>query len=146
MSIRTFIVDTNVLVAGLITREPLSPTAKIVDVMLSGSMFFLLSSALLAEYREVLVRPRLSKAHGLSEPELEQILTEIAANGIWRETAPDKAYRPPDPGDAHLWSLLAFEPMAVLVTGDRMLLENPRPKSLIISPATWAQHFQVSPP
>ncbi|MBW2000467.1 MAG: PIN domain-containing protein [Deltaproteobacteria bacterium] len=64
---RIFIIDTNVLVAALITDEPTSPTARVLDAMLSGSLFYLLSLKLLREYRNVLLRPRLSRLHGLNE-------------------------------------------------------------------------------
>ena len=142
MSIPIFIIDTNVLVAGIITAERNSPTTRILDAMLTGDLFYLLSPELLREYRDVLLRPRLSRLHGLKTLEIEQILTEIAANAIWREPPPDTNHASPDPKDAHLWSLLASETTAVLVTGDRLLIENPRPQSSIISPATWAEHFQ----
>jgi putative PIN family toxin of toxin-antitoxin system len=142
MSSRIFIIDTNVMVAGLITAEHNSPTAKALDAMLSGTLFYLLSAELLREYRDVLLRPRLSRRHGLNELEIGQLLTEIAANAIWREPRLDTEHNSPDPQDAHLWSLLASEPTAVLVTGDRLLIENPRPQSSVISPATWAEHFQ----
>jgi uncharacterized protein len=142
MSARIFIIDTNVLVAGLITAERNSPTARVLDAMLSGSLFYLLSAELLSEYRDVLLRPRLSRLHGLNELEIEQLLTEITANAIWREPLADTKHPSPDPQDAHLWGLLASEPNAVLITGDRLLIENPRPQSSIISPSTWADYFQ----
>jgi len=142
MSTRIFIIDTNVLVAGLITAEPNSPTARVLDAMLDGSLFYLLSAELLREYRNVLLRPRLARLHGLNELEIDQLLTEITANAIWREPLPDTDQPSPDPQDAHLWSLLASEPTAVLITGDRLLIENPRLQSSIISPATWAEHFR----
>jgi len=140
-----FVVDTNVVVAGLITSEKDSPTAKILDDMLSGNLFYLLSTALLREYRDVLLRPKLMKFHGLTEREIERILTEIVGNAIWREPPPDRKHTSPDPRDAHLWALLASEPKAILVTGDRMLMENPRPRSSIISPAIWAESFMKRP-
>jgi len=142
MSTRIFIIDTNVLVAGLITAETSSPTARVLDAMLNGSLFYLLSAELLREYRNVLLRPRLARLHGLNEPEIDQLLTEITANAIWREPPTDTDQPSPDPQDAHLWSLLASEQNAVLITGDRLLIENPRPQSSIISPATWAESFQ----
>jgi len=142
MSNRIFIIDTNVLVAGLITDEGESPTARVLDAMLKGSLFYLLSAELLREYRDVLLRPRLQRLHGLNELEIDQLLSEIAANGIWREPLVNTDHISPDPKDAHLWSLLASEPTAVLVTGDRLLIENPRPQSSIISPPTWAEHFE----
>jgi len=143
MSGRVFIIDTNVLVAGLITAEPNSPTVGVLDAMLNGSLFYLLSAELLREYRNVLLRPRLVRLHGLHEPEIEQILTEITANAIWREPPPDTDQSSPDPQDAHLWELLASEPTAILITGDRLLIEKPRPGSSVISPATWAEYFSV---
>jgi putative PIN family toxin of toxin-antitoxin system len=141
MNSRGFIIDTNVMVAGLITDDLGSPTARILDSMLNGSIIFLLSPELLHEYQSVLLRPKLSQRHGLNETEIEQILSEITANAIWREPPPDPAHSPPDPQDAHLWALLASEATAILVTGDRRLVENPRPQSSVISPATWAKQF-----
>ena len=143
MSGRIFIIDTNVLAAGLITAETNSPTARILDAMLKGGLFYLLSSELLREYRNVLLRPRLTRLHGLHELEIEQLLTELTANAIWREPPPDTNHTSPDPQDAHLWELLASEPTAILITGDRLLIEKPRPRSSVISPATWAKHFAV---
>lgn len=142
MTARIFIVDTNVLVAGLITAEPKSPTAMILDAMLTGDLLYLLSAELLREYRDVLLRPRLSRLHGLDESEIDQLLTDITANAIWREPPQDTDQAPPDPQDSHLWSLLASEPTAVLITGDRLLIQKPRSQSSVIYPATWAKHFQ----
>lgn len=48
-----FVVDTNVVVAGLVTGSSRSPVAWVVDAMLSGTLVCLLSPALLDEYRSV---------------------------------------------------------------------------------------------
>src|SRR5690606_2425361 len=48
------IVDTNVVVAGLLTGNDASPVARVLDGMLAGSFPFVVSEALLAEYRTVL--------------------------------------------------------------------------------------------
>lgn len=141
MSTRTFIIDTNVLVAGLITGHSASPTARIIDAMLNGKLTFLLSPDLLNEYRSVLLRERIARLHGLNEMEIDQILTEVTANAIWRKPPADTNHASPDPQDAHLWALLASERTAILITGDRLLIEKPRPQSSVISPATWADHF-----
>ncbi|MBS0506111.1 MAG: putative toxin-antitoxin system toxin component, PIN family [Proteobacteria bacterium] len=132
---RLFIVDTNVLAAGLMTREAASPTARILTAMLDGRIAFLLSPALLHEYRTVLLRPKLQRIHGLTSAQLDTVLTDIVANAMWREPLPDALHAASDPGDGHLWALLAQEPAAILVTGDRLLLESPRPGSLAIPPA-----------
>ncbi len=138
---RIFLVDTNVFVAGLITSERQAPTALIVDVMLSGRMVFLLSPKLLDEYRHVLQRPAIANLHGLSHAQIELILVETTANAIWREPRPDKAYVCPDLGVAQLWDLLASEPSAVLITGDRLLIDNPRPGTSVITPSAWRDQF-----
>ncbi len=141
MTAKVFVVDTNVLVAGLITAEVNSPTALILDAMLSGGMAYLLSPALLQEYRAVLVRPRIQALHGLTEDEVDTLLTEIVAIAVWREPAP--AVGAPDPGDDHLWALLACEAGCMLVTGDRLLLEHPPEHHRVIPPAACASMLSL---
>ncbi|MEO7810480.1 MAG: putative toxin-antitoxin system toxin component, PIN family [Usitatibacter sp.] len=119
--------DTNVVVAGLLTRRTDSPTARILDGMRLGGFPFLLSSALLAEYREVLLRPSIRKLHGLKERELDDLLTSIAANAIVREPKPRTGA--PDVKDNHLWSLVQSASGAILVTGDLALIDHPPPSS-----------------
>ena len=136
---RIFIVDTNVLVAGLISSQVGSPTVKIVDAMLDGKLLFLLSPVLLQEYRTVLLRPKLLRLHGLDEKQIDHFLTEITANAIWHEVVSDSTEPAPDPGDDHLWKLLATEPSASLVTGDHLLLENPPLQRSVLSPANCVQ-------
>ena len=60
MSPPVFVVDTNVVVAGLITGSSHTPIASVLDPMLSGTAVFLLSPALLDEYRSLLLRPKLA--------------------------------------------------------------------------------------
>lgn len=136
-----FIIDTNVLVAGLITGRRDSPTAGILDAMLDGRLLYLLSPDLLSEYRNVLLRPKLVRLHALDETEIDTLLTEITANAIWHEPSPNSGQPAPDPNDAHLWDLLAVEPTALLVTGDQLLLENPGAHGAVITPAQCAAQW-----
>ncbi len=122
MSPRLAIVDTNVLVAGLLTRELDSPTRRIVDAMLLGSLPFLLSADLLAEYRQVLLRPKIRAAHGLSEAEVDEILFELARLAIVREVT--SAALVETRGDEHLFALLTVDDRAVLVSGDAAVLRR----------------------
>lgn len=108
--------------------------------MFSGTIVFLLSPALLDEYRSVLLRPKLVKLHGLTEAQTDQLLAELTANAIWREPKPGSPA--PDRGDDHLWALLSSYSGSVLVTGDRLLLENPPIRSSVISPSTWLSDFR----
>jgi putative PIN family toxin of toxin-antitoxin system len=132
-----FIIDTNVLVAGLITQDQTSPTARLVDAMLGGGILFILSPALLSEYGTVILRPRIAKHHGLGSDEVDVLLTEITGNAIWREPSEVSSSTSPDPGDTHLWDLLHSEPRAILITGDRLLLANPPEGHKLITPAEY---------
>jgi putative PIN family toxin of toxin-antitoxin system len=135
MTLPTVIIDTNVVVAGLITKNPSASVCRILDAMLSGRLPYLLSPDLLDEYQRVLSRPKISQLHGLNTKEVDNILEELAANAIWRD--PTKSDDAPDQGDNHLWSLLKSQQDSILVTGDKMLTANPPDKSSVITP----QHF-----
>lgn len=134
------VIDTNVVVAALLTSDPQSPTSQILNGMLGetfrGKFVFLLSVALLAEYRSVLLRPRISALHRLSESEIDEILTQITENGIVRDPSPSLEPAP-DPGDSHLWALLQTTHGALLITGDGLLLENPPSYASVLSPRTF---------
>jgi predicted nucleic acid-binding protein len=83
------------------------------------------------------LRPRVQHCHGLSIREVDAILTEIAANGIWRE--PIESEPAHDPGDDHLWRLLSAVPGSILVTGDRLLLQNPPEGASVLSPRSYLE-------
>ncbi|MDZ7685709.1 MAG: hypothetical protein U5O39_12440 [Gammaproteobacteria bacterium] len=66
----------------------------------------------------------------------------MTANAMWRE--PEDQGRASDPGDDHLWSLLQVHPGAILITGDRLLLEAPPADASVISARTWLDQFAAS--
>ena len=133
-----FIIDTNVVVAGLLMANADSPVARILDGMLSASFPFVVSEALLAEYRAVLVRPRLCKLHGLSEAEVDVILTDMVRHAIVLAPASAEANpKAPDAGDQFLWDLLATRADLVLVTGDKLLLEDQAMEQRVILPQVF---------
>ena len=136
MSRQAVIVDTNVVVAGLLTASEASPddvdSARILDGMLAAAFPFVVSEALLAEYRTVLVRPNLRKLHRLTVAEVDAILTDLAQHAI--VLAPTAAPPAPDPGDQLLWELLAARPDLLLVTGNKLLLDDPSMRGRVISP------------
>lgn len=133
------VIDTNVVVAGLLTGSADSPTARILDGMRKGAFPFLLSTALLAEYREVLLRKKIRALHGLIEREVDALLIAITANAIVRE--PEARTGAPDAKDDHLWSLLQSQPNSVLVTGDLALAKTPPPKSRVLQPRKFVTIF-----
>lgn len=130
------IIDTNVLVSGLLTSDENAPTASILNAALTATAPYVLSPALLNEYRQVLLRSAIVKCHGLSEPDIDELLTSLVQNAVWLKPycAVEAA---PDPGDQHLWNLLATRLDAVLITGDRLLLESAHYKNRVVSPAEY---------
>jgi|ERR1035438_5129444 predicted nucleic acid-binding protein len=133
------IVDTNVVVAGLLTDRADSPIARILDGMLAAAFPYVLSEALLAEYREVLERPSLRKAHGLASAEVDAILIELVQHGII--FAPTPASPAPESGDQHLWELLAARPDLLLITGDKLLQRDRAMATRILSPAAFVERW-----
>ena len=125
------IIDTNILVAGLVTERDDSPVARILNGMLAAAFPFVMSEALLAEYRAVLVRPHLRKLHGLTVAEVEATLTDLAHHAI--VLTPVVGPPAPDPGDQLLWDLLATKPDLLLVSGDKLLLNDTGMRGRVIS-------------
>ena len=125
-------VDTNVVVSGVISAGPESPPVRILDAMIDGRLLYLISGALFAEYSEVLRRPGVARLHRRTDDAIDRLLTVLAANGMWRQ--PAAAAPAPDPGDNHLWALLASWPESRLVTGDRRLLDCPPRRGAVLTP------------
>jgi putative PIN family toxin of toxin-antitoxin system len=132
MRVGPAVIDTNVVVSGILTSLSASPTARILDGMIGGRFHFLLSIDLLTEYRDVLVRPRIRTRHGLPDASVDVILTEIAANGAMLDISQVDGMRARR-ADEHLWKLLAAAPAATLVTGDLRLIERPVRGACVIS-------------
>lgn len=137
MSRPAAIVDTNVVVAGSLTGDATSPVARILDGMLAAAFPFVVSEALLAEYRAVLVRPALRKQHGLTVAEIERLLTDIAQHAI--VLAPGVGSPAPDAGDQLLWDLLAARQDLLLVTGDKALQRNAAMQARVLSPQAFVE-------
>ena len=133
-----FIIDTNVVVAGLLTSRSDSPVAQILDGMLAAAFAFVVSEALLSEYRAVLLRPKLARLHGLNADEVDSLLTDIARHAIVLvpPSGPSGGPIAPDLGDQLLWNLLETRDDLVLVTGDKLLLGDPAMQERIIQPQT----------
>lgn len=137
MSRQAVIVDTNVVVAGLLTGNAASPVARILDGMLVAAFPFVVSEALVAEYRAVLVRPALRKLHGLTVSEVDTLLTDIAQHAIVMR--PGVGAPAPDPGDQLLWDLLAARADLLLITGDKALQRDASMQARVLSPQAFVE-------
>lgn len=72
------VIDTNVLVSASITKNPVSPTVKVVANMLDGHIRPVYNRDIIAEYTEVLHRP---KFH-LNENDIKLLIDSIQKYGI----------------------------------------------------------------
>lgn len=117
------IIDTNVVVAGILTKPGVpSPPVQIVNAMLDEKIHFLLDLALIAEYRDVLLREKLRVLHGQRVADVDHFLERLALGATTVEPRANPTTSPPtDAHDRHLWCLLGAVDRAVVVTGDRRL-------------------------
>lgn len=138
------IVDTHVVVAGLLTSREDSPVARVLDGMLAAAFPFVVSEPLLAEYSAVLERPALRKLHGLSTGEIETLMLTLAAHAI--VLVPVATQPAPDPGDQHLWELLAAHADTRLVTGDKLLMGRHAYASRVMTAQESMQELDAIPP
>ena len=72
------VIDTNVLVAALLTRHQDSATARVVRAVVEGRIIPVKSNEIMAEYREVLARPHFHFPDG----SVERILAVVESDGI----------------------------------------------------------------
>ncbi len=72
------VIDTNVFVSALITKNPKSPTRLVYDYIDSGDIVPLYNDEIIAEYREVLSRPKFR----LSKDTIDTLLSLVVENGI----------------------------------------------------------------
>lgn len=138
MTAALWVVDTNVVVAAILTADPASPPARILTRMLSGELRFALCVELLGEYRKVLLRPRIQTRHGLAEAEVDAILEALATNAVILDIVGRNEIAP-DPGDNHLWRLIAARTGTGLITGDARLIRNPPAGCRALTPKDWLE-------
>jgi uncharacterized protein len=138
---RSALIDTNVVVSGLLTASAASPTARILDGMIAGRFRFLLSLDLISEYIEVPRRPKIRSRHGLSDEQIDSILRDVVANAVMVEVESETSVR--KSSDHHLLRILAAVPDAFLVTGDDRLSAS-LPKGVrAIDPRQFAESSEL---
>jgi predicted nucleic acid-binding protein len=126
------IVDTHVVVGALLIGAGASPLTRVLDGMLAAAFPFVVSEALLAEYRAVLEQPGIRELHGLTAVQIDTLLTDLALHAIVLAPAPADAA--PDPGHQVLWDLLAARPDLCLVSRDKTLLQSAALRGRVVSP------------
>lgn len=106
------VVDTNVLVSGFL--NPYGPPGAVVAFAAAGDLTLCYDARVLAEYREVLLRPKF----GLDAAAVEAFLAQVEAEGETAACAP-LAHRLPDLTDEPFLETALACRAECLVTGNR---------------------------
>ena len=132
------VLDTNVLVSGLLS--PFGPPGEIVRMVSAGSIRLCVDARLLAEYEEVLLRPRF----GLDPESVAAFVDYIAVTSQKVASAPLDV-RLSDPDDEAFLEVAIACRAAYLVTGN--LVHFPSEASAgvsIVSPAEFVEAYRLA--
>lgn len=116
MARKYVVIDTNVLVSALITRNENSPTVQILRFLANGNIVPVYSEDIVKEYNEVLRRAKFK----LSESLIINLLKDIMDNGLKITELAEVTETMPDPKDIVFYAvtLSAQDKEAFLVTGN----------------------------
>ena len=116
MARKYVVIDTNVLVSALITRNENSPTVQILHFLAKGNIVPVYSDEIVKEYNEVLRRDKFK----LPEIIIINLLKDIMDNGLKVTELTEVNEVIPDPKDIVFYAvtLSAKEKDAFLVTGN----------------------------
>ena len=76
------IVDTNIVVSGLIGADRSSPPARILNAMLDGTLLYVMSRGLLDEYFSMRRCPALVRRHRCTDDEINRVPACLVANSM----------------------------------------------------------------
>lgn len=128
------VVDTNVLVSALFTRNPESNTKRILDLVLDGAICPLVNDEIIAEYQDVLSRDKFP-----FKPEnVHNVIAAIEYFGYNPgRTDSDESF--PDPKDVVFYEVALSKEGSYLITGNTK--HFPR-KQIVVSPAEFMEIFK----
>jgi len=106
------VLDTNVIVSGLI--QPLGNPAKVLTLALAGAVQVCHEKRIVAEYREVLTRPRFK----FNEKQIREVLTKIEKDGQAVDTTDLRDLNLPDLDDEPFLAAALAGKADYLVTGN----------------------------
>ena len=107
------VIDTNVIVSALLTKNPNAATTRVLELALMGEIVPLYDQDVLDEYLEVLTR----KKFKLKEDSIQYIIKTITINGI--DTLRTSFLEDmPDEDDRVFYELSLSEPDSLLITGN----------------------------
>lgn len=129
------VLDTNVLVSALLS--PFQAPARVLDMVLSGEIDAVVDDRILAEYREVLTRPKF----GFDERAVHELLDYFEHAAVAVQATP-LAIDLPDPDDC-MFVEAAASTAAMLVSGNLRHYPSEMCSGIIVvSPSAFLERWQ----
>ena len=130
------VLDTNVLVSGLLT--PFGPGGEIVRMVSASSLVLCLDARILLEYQEVLYRPKFN----FNKKHINTLLDFIKQYGQFVPTEPLKN-RLPDPDDEPFLEIAVAGRVACLITGNKSHFPRQSRQGIkILSPSEFIDFYR----
>ena len=123
------VIDTNVLVSALITRNPEAATAKVVRLLLEQEFVPLYDADIIAEYEEVLHRPKFP----ILKEAADALISFVIENGV-ESLRVNFAESMPDEDDRVFYEVTLSQEDSFLVTGN---LKHYPMSPRVVSPAQF---------
>jgi len=123
------VIDTNVLVSALITRNEMSPTVKILRLISENKIVPVYSEEIIKEYNDVLHREKFKLPNEI----IVKLLNDIISNGFEIKETVKVEEEMPDPKDIVFYAvtLTTSDKESVLVTGNGKHFPS---KSFVLTP------------
>ena len=131
------VLDTNVVVSGLLQAQ--GNPAQVLALVLSGAIQICHDKRILAEYAEVLARPRFK----FDPKRVREVLNKIETDGLAVDAAGESNLNLPDPDDEPFLAVALAASADFLVTGN--LADYPPDKRrgcAVVSPAAFLTEWQ----
>ena len=130
------VVDTNVLVSGLLTS--FGPSGEIVRMVFSGELLLYIDARILSEYQGVLHRPKFN----FSKDHIGILIDFIKQYGQFISSSPLKN-RLPDPDDEPFLEVAIAGKVRSLVTGNTVHYPSPLREGIdIFSPSEFIEFYR----
>ena len=131
------VLDTNVIVSGLLQSK--GKPAQILALALSGAVQMCHNEPILAEYSEVLARPRFK----FDARRVRDVLAKIRMDGLTVDASAITKLELPDPDDEQFLAVALASSADFLVTGN--IADYPQEKRrgcMVFTPAEFMQHWK----
>lgn len=121
------VIDTNVLVSSMLTKNKKAATARLIDALIDEKFCPVYNSDIIDEYSEVLGR----EEFGFDKKVVEELIEIVRSNGVYANRTPsDEPVI--DPKDVAFYEVALTKKEAYLVTGN---LKHFPQKPIVVTPA-----------